>query len=76
MIGATESRTAVPEREPEAFEVAALGIHRRDDGEPVPAAEVEVLESAARRDVDEPGAFRGRHLFPGDHAVLDAPLGG
>ncbi len=60
----------------EAFQVAALGIHGRDDGEPVPAAEVEVLESAARRDVDEPGAVLGRHLVPGDHAVLDALLGG
>ena len=59
-----------------AIVVASFGIHRRDDGEPVPAAEVEVLKSAAWRDVDDPSAIRGRHLLPGNHAMLDAVLDG
>ncbi len=59
-----------------ALVVASFGIHRRDDGEPVPAAEVEVLEAAARRDVHDPRAFRGGHLVPRDHAVFHVPLDG
>ena len=49
---AGDRRGGVGDRRPregaQAVEVAPLGIHRRDDGEPVPAAEVEVLEAAAR----------------------------
>ena len=65
-----------PREGPQAIEVAPFGIDRRDDGKAMPAAEVEVLEAAAGRDVDDPGAFLGRHLLPGDHAVFDAPLDG
>ncbi len=65
-----------PRERAQAIEVAPFRIHRRDDGKAVPAAELEVLEAAARRDVDDPGAFLGGDVLPGDHAVLDAPLDG
>ena len=60
----------------QAIEVSSFGIHGCDNGKPVPAAEIEVLEAAARGDVDDPGAFLGGHLLPGNHAMLDAPLDG
>ncbi len=65
-----------PRQGPQAVEVASLGIHRGDDGQPVPAAEVEVLEAAARRDVNDAGALRGGHLLPRDHPMLHVPLDG
>ena len=65
-----------PREGPQAVEVAPLGIHRSDDGQPVPAAEVEVLEAAARRDVNDAGALRGGHLVPRDHPMLHVPLDG
>lgn len=40
------------------------------------AAEIEVLEAAAGRDVDDAGPFLGGHLLPGEHPVLDAALDG
>src|SRR5258708_32915849 len=75
---AGDRRGGVDDRRPreraQAIEVASFGIHRRDDGKAVPAAEIEVLEAAAGRAVDDSGAFLGGHLLPGYHAVLAAPL--
>ena len=51
-------------------EVAAL-VDRRQHGQAVHARELEVLAAAARRDVDEPGAFVERDLVPRDDAMLD-----
>jgi hypothetical protein len=60
----------------QAIQISSLGIHGRDDGKPLPAAEIEVLESASGRDVDDPGAFLRGDVRPGNHAMLDAPLQG
>src|SRR4030095_8160208 len=53
--GGVEDRR--PREGAQALEVAPFGVHWRDDGKAVPAAEIEVLEAAARRDVEEPPGF-------------------
>ncbi len=64
-------------REPtKAIEVASVVGHGGNDGKAVTAAELEVLQSAAWRNVDEPGAFLGGDLLLGNDAMLDAALDG
>ena len=73
LVGRLDGREAV---QPAVVVVEVAGlVDRRQHRQPERAAELEVLDAAAGRDVDDPGALLERDLVPGDDAVLDRRAG-